>query len=98
MTCDLDRVDALADGRLDGPEAKEVMEHLAGCPQCRAYYEAPWRRTGCWRIPASTLRRISLRGSERSGPGGSAVPGGGRTGRVPAAGGGGDSGAAPGGS
>lgn len=39
MTCDLDRVDALADGRLDGPEAKEVMEHLAGCPQCRAYYE-----------------------------------------------------------
>ena len=39
MTCDLDRVDALADGGLDGPEAKEVMEHLAGCPQCRAYYE-----------------------------------------------------------
>lgn len=39
MTCDLDRVDALADGRLDGPEAKEVMEHLAGCPRCRAYYE-----------------------------------------------------------
>lgn len=40
MTCDLDRVDALADGRLDGPEAKEVMDHLAGCPRCRAYYEA----------------------------------------------------------
>lgn len=40
MTCDLDRVDALADGQLDGPEAKEVMDHLAGCPRCRAYYEA----------------------------------------------------------
>lgn len=28
MTCDLDRVDALADGGLDGPEAKEVMEQI----------------------------------------------------------------------
>ena len=85
MTCDLDRVDALADGRLDGPEAKEVMEHLAGCPQCRAYYEG-----------ALAADRV-LADTGINPPAGAVAPGGGRTGRVPAAGGGGDLGAAPGG-
>ena len=104
--CDLDRVDALADGRLDGPEAKEVMEHLAGCPQCRAYYEGALAAdrvladTGInppADFAAGVMERIRPR-RQVQWPRAAGTLSSGRTGRVPAAGGGGDPGAAPGGS
>ena len=35
-----ERVSALADGELAGEELAVVREHLAGCPECRAFAEA----------------------------------------------------------
>lgn len=39
MTCDFDRIDALAAGELPESERALVLEHMHTCPTCRAYYE-----------------------------------------------------------
>lgn len=56
-TCQL-TLSAFLDGEASGAELREALDHLAGCPACRAFYQAARRlEEACWHLaPSGAIR------------------------------------------